>query len=356
MAPLDRPLTVALLAASGVTGSTLYGLFDILNSPGRDWELVMSGKPGRPAFTPVVVAASGEALEGGNGVRLVPQAQLADHPRPDIAIVPEIHLPPDAFSPSAYPAECEWLRGVHAAGGIVASACSGALLLAAAGLLDGQEATTHWAYCDALARMNPSIRVCPDRILVGVREGERVITSGGGASWHDLALYLIARYAGAEEAVKIARLYLIDWHREGQSPFAALLRSQIVEDAAIVRAQDWIACHYADPAPVAGMIAASGLAERSFNRRFVKVTGLTPMSYVHTLRLEEAKQMLETADCPVEEIAAEVGYEDASFFRRLFRRKVGITPSAYRRRFGRRQFAVDLAGFAAAPDKSALIG
>lgn len=341
MTPRDRPLTVALLAAPGVTGSTLYGLYDVLNSPGRDWELLMSGTPGPPIFAPVVVADSSDPLKGGNGVQLIPQQRLADYPRPDIAIVPEIHLPPDAFDPSAFAAECDWLCGVHEAGGIVASVCSGTLLLAATGLLDGHEATTHWAYCDALARMNPGIRVRAEQILIGAREGERVITSGGGASWHDLALYLIARYAGAEEAVKIARLYLIDWHREGQSPFAALVRSQLVEDAAIARAQDWIAHHYSDPAPVAGMAAASGLAERSFSRRFVKATGLTPMSYVHTLRLEEAKQMLETEDCPVEEIAVEVGYEDPSFFRRLFRRRVGITPGAYRRRFGRRHFATD---------------
>ncbi len=340
MRPLDRPLTVALLAAPGVTGSTLYGLHDVLNSPGRDWELVTTGEPGRPAFAPLVVAATPDPIQGGNGVRLVPQAGFAAHPHPDIAIVPEIHVPPESFDVTAYQAECAWLRGVHEAGGIVATVCSGALLLAATGLLDGREATTHWAYCDALARMNPRIRVRPDRILIGVGEGERAITTGGGASWHDLALYLIARYAGAEEAVKIARLYLIDWHREGQSPFAAFVRSQLVEDAAIARAQDWIAHHYGDPSPVAGMTEASGLAERSFHRRFVKATGLTPMGYVHTLRLEEAKQMLETEDCPVEEIAVEVGYEDPSFFRRLFRRRVGITPSAYRRRFARSNFAV----------------
>jgi len=339
MTPLSRPLSVALLAAPGVTGSTLYGLYDVLNSSGRDWELVMSGTPGQSAFAPVIVAHSADLLEGGNGVHLVPQSRLADHAAPDIAIVPEIHLPPQAFHPSDFTAECAWLRGVYEGGGIVASVCSGAMVLAATGLLDGQEATTHWAYSEALARAHPGIRVRPERTLIGAREGERVITSGGGASWHDLALYLISRYAGAEEAIKIARLYLIDWHREGQSPFAALLSSHCVEDAAIACAQDWIADHYSDPAPVAGMAAASGLAERSFNRRFVKATGLTPMSYVHTLRLEEAKQMLETEECSIEDIAVEVGYEDPSFFRRLFRRRVGITPGAYRRRFGRRHFA-----------------
>jgi len=335
-----RPLTVGLLAAPAVTGSTLFSLYDVFNSAGRDWDLVMTGRPGRGAFTPRIFARSLDPIEGGNSAQLVPQARFPDGPLPDIAIVPELLLPPGAFDPSLYAPEQDWLRAVHTAGGIVASVCSGTILLAAAGLLDGGEATTHWAYCETVSRLYPTVKVRPERMLVAAGDGERILTSGGGSGWHDLSLYLIGRYVGPDEAVRIARLYLIDWHRDGQSPFAALAQSQQVADADIARAQDWVAEHYADPAPVAGMAAASGLPERSFSRRFVKATGLTPMSYVHTLRLEEAKQALETEDKPIEEIALEVGYEDPSFFRRLFRRRVGITPGAYRRRFARRNFMV----------------
>lgn len=340
MTPTTQPITVGLLAAPAVTASTLFSLYDIFSSAGRDWDLVMTGRPGRSAFAPRILARSLDPVDGGNGVHIAPQARMADTPLPDIAIVPELLTAPGAFDLAAYAAECAWLRAVHDAGGLVGSVCSGAILLAAAGLLDGEEATTHWAYCDAMGAQYPKVKLRREQMLVAAGEGQRILTSGGGSGWHDLALYLIGRYVGAEEAVRIARLYLIDWHQEGQSPFAALARSQQVSDAAIARAQDWIAEHYADPAPVAGMAAASRLSERSFSRRFVKATGLTPMTYVHTLRLEEAKQMLETEDAPVEAIAVEVGYEDPSFFRRLFRRRVGITPGAYRRRFARRNFTV----------------
>jgi transcriptional regulator GlxA family with amidase domain len=134
--------------------------------------------------------------------------------------------------------------------------------------------------------------------------------------------------------MQVARINLIDWHSVGQQPFARLAMSRQTEDAVIARCQSWIAENYASASPVAQMARLSGLAERSFTRRFGLATGMAPLEYVHTLRLEEAKQMLESGEEPVEAIANEVGYEDAAFFSRLFRRKVGLTPAQYRRRFG----------------------
>ena len=158
--------------------------------------------------------------------------------------------------------------------------------------------------------------------------------AGGGTSWLDMALYLIARYVGLKEARQVARTYMLDWHDHGQLPFASLLVAKQIDDALIARCQEWVAMNYAAAAPVAAMMRIVGLPERSFMRRFTMATGMSPLEYVHRLRIEEAKQMLETADAPVEAVAAEVGYQDASFFGRLFRRRVGLTPAQYRRRFG----------------------
>jgi len=158
--------------------------------------------------------------------------------------------------------------------------------------------------------------------------------AGGGTSWQDLDLYLIARFVGVDVAMQVARINLIDWHAIGQQPFARLARSRQVDDAVIARCQTWIADHYQEPSPVAALVQLSGLAERSFKRRFQQATGMSPLEYVHTLRLEEAKQMLEAGSRPIEAIANEVGYEDAGFFSRLFRRKVSLTPAQYRKRFG----------------------
>ena len=134
--------------------------------------------------------------------------------------------------------------------------------------------------------------------------------------------------------MQVARMNLIDWHAIGQQPFASLSRARHSEDALIGDCQAWIAQHYTVRAPVAAMVARSGLPERSFVRRFKAATGLSPIQYVHALRLEEAKHMLETGDAAVEAIAEECGYEDAGFFSRLFRNRVGLTPAQYRKRFG----------------------
>jgi transcriptional regulator GlxA family with amidase domain len=185
-----------------------------------------------------------------------------------------------------------------------------------------------------MERRYPKVRVHAQRALVVAGDEQRLIMAGGGTSWLDLALFLIARISNVEAAMQVARIHLIDWHVVGQQPFARLARSRQNEDALIARCQGWIAENYSVAGPVAQMTRLSGLAERSFTRRFRDATGMAPLEYVHTLRLEEAKQMLETGDAPVEGIANEVGYEDAAFFSRLFRRKVGLTPVQYRRRFG----------------------
>jgi len=294
---------------------------------------------------PVVVSRFHEAFEISNGVQVRPEQTLDDCTAPDIIFVPEVTIPPGAPI-AGFDAEVAWLRRCHAAGATIATSCSGAMLLALTGLLDDHDATTHWAYCDVMRTRHPRIRVHPQRALVVSGEGQRLVMAGGGTTWLDLALYLISRHAGLEVAMQTARINLIEWHEIGQQPFARLARSRQCEDAAIAHCQTWIAQHYAEPAPVAAMVRLSGMPERSFKRRFQQATGMSPLEYVHTLRLEEAKQMLETGDAPVEAIANEVGYEDAAFFSRLFRRQVALTPAQYRRRFGAMRRALQSAASA----------
>ena len=158
--------------------------------------------------------------------------------------------------------------------------------------------------------------------------------AGGGSSWMDLALYIIARCVDVETAMQVARVVLIDWHDVGQQPFARVARSVQVDDALIGRCQNWVADHYAHPSPVTAMALQCGLPQRSFQRRFKAATGMAPLEYVHTLRIEEAKHLLETGELPLAAVAQEVGYEDPAYFGRLFRRQVNMSPAQYRRRFG----------------------
>ena len=329
----NSPPQVAILAVPETTASLVYGMYDLFRCVGRDWEIIVDGRPGRPKLAPRIVAARRGAMTVSNGVSITADASLAECDAPDLVCVSEVNVPPGEPLAGRYPAEVEWLRRCYAAGATLASACSGAMLLAEAGLLDGHAATTHWAYCDVLRQRHPKVDVHPQRALVVSGEGQRLVMAGGGTSWFDLALYLIARFVDTDAAMQVARLNLIDWHAIGQQPFARLARTRQVEDAVIGRCQEWIAANYAADTPVAAMVRLAGVPERSFKRRFREATGMSPLEYVHTLRLEEAKHLLETGDSPVEAVANEVGYEDAGFFGRLFRRNVGLTPAQYRKRF-----------------------
>jgi transcriptional regulator GlxA family with amidase domain len=335
-----RTVNVAILAFPQASASVIYGMYDLFKSAGRDWGMIVSGDPGTGVLEPVVVAARPGEFTATNDVRITPHATLADGPSPEIVCVPEVNIPPgDPIE--GFEAELDWLRTCHAAGATVAAACSGAMLLAEAGLLDGHEATTHWAYCDVLRQRYPKVKVQERRALVVSGVGQRLVMAGAGTSWMDLALYLIARSAGVEAAMQVARINLIDWHAIGQQPFARLARTRQGDDALVGRCQTWIAENYANRSPVAAMVRLSELAERSFMRRFRQATGMSPLDYVQTLRLEEAKHMLEAGNESIEAIANAVGYEDAAFFTRLFRRKVNLTPAQYRRRFGSMRKALE---------------
>ena len=329
----NRPITVALLATPGVTGATLYGFHDFFSGVRRDWSMLHGGQAESP-FRSLVVSRDGQPLEAANGVRITPDASYDTCGAPDVVCVTDLALPPGESLGAAYDADVEWLRHRHAQGSILASSCSGAMLLARTGLLDGLDATSHWAYCDALRRAYPSTRWHPERGLLFAGVGQRIVMAGSGLAWHQLALALISRFAGAEAAMQVARINLIDWAATSPIAYASLTHGAQASDPAVAAAQAWAAEHYMHEAPVAQMVAVSGLAERTFKRRFAHATGMGPLDYVHHLRLEEAKQMLEAGDASIESIAFEVGYRDASFFNRLFRRKVMMSPTQYRRRFG----------------------
>lgn len=341
MSDAHRPATVAILALPETTASVVYGMYDLFMSAGRDWGIIVDGRPGPGLMRPVVVSPQAGDFVAANEVRITPQATLEACSSADIVCVPEVAVPPGEPLASRFDEEIAWLRRCYASGATLATACSGAMLLAEAGLLDGHEATTHWAYCDVLRRRYPAVKVRDQRALVVSGEGQRLVMAGGGTSWLDLALYLIARFVGVDAAMQVARVNLIDWHDIGQQPFARLARTRQVDDAVIGRCQTWIAEHYHEQSPVAAMVRLSGLAERSFKRRFQQATGMSPLEYVHTMRLEEAKQMLESGSQPIEAVANEVGYQDAGFFSRLFRRKVNLTPAQYRKRFGSMRRALE---------------
>jgi transcriptional regulator GlxA family with amidase domain len=330
-----RPITVALMGVPDASAATLYGFHDALASVRRDWMLLHGSPPEASPFRPLVVSADGRPFTGANGVRITPDASFEQCTRPRIAVVSDVMLAPGADLDTRFEPAVDWLRGCYAGGALIASACTGAIVLARTGLLDGLDATSHWAYCEHLRRQYPRTRWHADRGLVVAGPEQRILMAGSGVSWHLLVLALVARFAGPQEAMQVARINLMELNSASPLAYASLTHGSRAADPLIAHCQQWAAMNYVSEAPVARMVALSQLPERTFKRRFQLATGMSPLEYVHHVRLEEAKQLLESGDAPVEAIATEVGYSDSSFFGRLFRRKVGMTPAQYRLRFGR---------------------
>lgn len=213
----------------------------------------------------------------------------------------------------------------------VVSICTGAMILAEVGLLDGKRASTHWWWCPILEKRYPKVQV--DRDAIFVRDGN-IWTSAGVTAGMDLALALVEGDWGHNIALQVARYNVMYMMRPGgQSQFSAHLVAQLAEDPAINAALDYILTNPADPLTVTALAARSCLSERTFARRFKEETGETPAAYVETVRVQSARVALETTDVGIEQIALETGFKSAERMRRAFQRHTGVSASDYRDRF-----------------------
>jgi transcriptional regulator GlxA family with amidase domain len=331
--PDPTPLETAIVAIRETAGSALYGMVDVLSATGSVWQTLTRTPPTAPPFRVRVVSPEGERFRCGYGIPVEPDSGVHDIEHADIVILPELWLGPDEHLRGRYPALVDWIRARYESGAHIYSACSGALLLAETGLLNGRDATSHWGYQDLFRREYPQVRFHPEPNLCFADQSGRLVTAGGTTSWHDLALHIIARHVSPGEAMRIAKVYLLKWHDEGQLPFEPLVRQQPHTDAVVRDCERWLREHFREPAAVTRVVEHARVPGRTLKRRFKLATGLAIIDYVQNLRIEQAKRVLEASDDPVDEIAFAIGYEDPSFFRRLFKRRAGLSPARYRRLF-----------------------
>jgi transcriptional regulator GlxA family with amidase domain len=324
---------ICLLVSRDTAPSVLFSLYDVLATAGIVFDELISGEAGMPILDVRIVAASAKPFRCVLDVLVEPSCAIDDVAQTDAVVVCDMYVPVTRSPKDRYPAEARWIRRMYETGAIVSSVCTGSLVLADSGLLDGMEAASHWAYRDMFRKYYPQVTLRDQDVLTISGKDSRIVTAGGVASWQDLALYLIARLCGQRHAIEAAKVHLLSPHEEGQLPYAVMgLRPQKA-DAVIRDCQVWIAANYARASPVPRMVERSGLNPRTFARRFIAATGYPPMEYVQSLRVEEAKQILETEHRSVDEIGHDVGYDDPAYFHRLFKRKVGLTPARYRRKF-----------------------
>jgi transcriptional regulator GlxA family with amidase domain len=332
----SAPLHVSLVAVPDAVVSTLAGIFDVMNGAAM---MGIGGPGARSPFRTEIVGEAVGPLRLASGVPMEVQRSIADVETTDIVIVPSVLLRSQGWSKGRYPALVRWLARMHERGAMLCSACSGIFLLAETGLFDGRDATVHFGYTNDFTALYPAVPVHPERVLVISGLREELVSSGASNTWHDLVLYLIARHAGATTAQELARRFALQWHQDGLAPYIVFEGKTDHGDGEIASAQKWLARHFAVAHPIEEVIKRSKLAERTFKRRFVAATGVTPIEYVQRLRIEDAKRRLERTDAGIEDISWRVGYEEPAFFRRLFKRITGMSPAAYRKRFRIPDFA-----------------
>jgi transcriptional regulator GlxA family with amidase domain len=224
-----------------------------------------------------------------------------------------------------------WLKRWHKRGVAIASVCSGVGLVAATGILDGKRATTHWALADRFREKYPKVKWMPELM---VTEDRDLYCGGGVHAALDLTLYLVEKFCGHDIAMESAKALLIEMPRAWQAGFGVVPLKTEHNDEAISNAQDWLHQNFHRPFPLEAPADRAGMSLRNFVRRFKQATGDSPLAYLQKLRIAAAKRLLESNHRTMQEISDAVGYQDVAFFRSLFQRHTGVSPSAYRERFG----------------------
>jgi transcriptional regulator GlxA family with amidase domain len=326
MRSASAPRQVAILVYPGVQSLDVTGPLEVFAGAQQLIELTARTEPGYEIRT---VSTDGAPLCSSSGLTLVPDLRLSDAPTElDTLIVAGGSGHREAAADNTI---LEWISRAASSSRRTASVCTGAFLLAAAGLLHGRRATTHWASADELARLHPDVRVDAEPIFL--RDGP-IWTSAGVTSGMDLALALVEQDLDREAALTIARHLVLFLRRPGnQSQFSATLAAQQTDREPLREVQRSVIEDVAAAHTVEAMAAAANMSARHFARAFRAETGLTPARYVERVRLEAARRRLEETAELVAAIAASCGFGTAETMRRSFLRALGVGPAEYRRRF-----------------------
>ena len=323
-----QSFSVTIVGFDGALASSITGAIDMFALAGVAMERIYQ-KPINRLFSVQLAALDVGPIHCINNNMLFAQKRLSEVSNSDIVLIPTIG--------GDIPSILQQTRGLlpdiirlYNQGSDLASNCTGAFLLANAGLLDHKTATTHWGYADAFSTLFPKVNLQAQQLIT---QDQQLFCAGGGMAWYDLVLRLIERYAGHRTAADTAKSHVIDFARGQQSLYAPLNRRKFHHDKEILLLQDWLENNYAVTNSIADMAEVCSLTPRTLNRRFKRATGQTPQTYLQALRIEQAKKLLENTELPISEIVNKVGYDDVSSFARLFKKLTSLSPGYYRSSF-----------------------
>ena len=303
--------------------------FEVFRFAGVLFNMCVGAAP-QPHFDVVGASLDGKPPVSDGGLAVVPQKAIRDIRETDLVFIPDAGFEPRLMI-EKHRALIPWLRKLHAGGTMIAAVCSGVGILAATGLLDGRRATTHWAMTEPFRQLFPGVEWRTD---VFITEDRGIFTGGGIYSSIDLSLYLVEKLCGHAVAVECAKALLIDMPRTWQTEYAVLPLTTSHTDDAVRKVEQWLQRRYSEDFRMQEVAGKFGMTSRTFERRFRAAVGQSPIAYLQKVRISAARRMLESGKRSIQQVSSSVGYDDVAFFRALFKRQIGVSPAAYRERFG----------------------
>jgi transcriptional regulator GlxA family with amidase domain len=317
---------VTIVVPKGKTNvSCITGSFNILNSANEHWR-----KMGNRPMLAVTIAGFVTELKLDTGFFSVHPVNIAETDKPDLVIIPAIAYDDNLLKENAD--LITWIREQYKDGAEIATMCSGVFLLAATGLLEGSNCSTHWNLANNFKRLFPNVNLLPDKLITAERG---IYTNGGAYSFLNLILFLIEKYFDRETAIYCSKIFQIDIERTSQSPFHVFQSQKNHGDELICQAQNYIEQNLSDKISFENLASKLAISRRNFDRRFIKATGNTPLEYWQRVKVEAAKSNLEKGRKNIFEIMYEVGYSDDKAFREVFKKITGISPLDYRAKYNR---------------------
>src|SRR5256885_6920037 len=322
-------IDVTVLFLDGTFSSTAIGPMEVFRHAGNLWNILTGQRP-LPRFRVTTASAHARPVRCDGPIHIRPATSIASIRKTQLIFIPTTGLSLDDVVERNGPV-VPWLLRWHKRGAAIASVCSGVGLVAATGLLDGKRATTHWGLAERFRQKYPKVRWMPELM---VTEDRGFYCGGGVHAALDLSLYLVEKFCGHDVAMQTAKALLIETPRAWQAGFAIIPLKTEHSDDTISSAQEWMHQNFHQTFPLEAPARRVGMSLRNFVRRFKQATGDSPLIYLQKLRVAAAKRLLESDHRTMQERSGAVGYQDVAFFRALFQRHTGFSPSAYRQRFG----------------------
>jgi transcriptional regulator GlxA family with amidase domain len=328
---MPHPVTVAAIALPDCMLGGLFGIVDFFAVANTlaDMSDTLEG----PVFDCRLVSVDGNPVTHSMGMHIDVKGDLAAAGEADLVYIPALNIRRLGDLRERIAANyrvVDSLPRIYADGAAIAASCTGSMLLAEAGLLDGRQATTTWWLKGIFQRRYPAVRLRIEDLVV---QDERLFTAGASSAYLNLALLLAAQFGDPQLAALCSKTLLVDPNRASQAPYAMLGSTTEHGDELVARVQFWMQTHLQNSIDLGELAALFAISERTLIRRFKQATGETPTGYFQQVRVEAAKRMLESTELSTEAVTERVGYSDLSSFRRLFKKITHLSPGEYRKRF-----------------------